>query len=176
MKAIVTVIGKDRKGIIAKVSNFLYENEINIEDITQTIMQDYFSMVMMVNTDAISVDFTEIVKKATALGEEMGLEICGVHGTTAALALLNDAVKKGGVMASSRVGGLSGAFIPVSEDAGMIDAARSGDLSIEKLEAMTAVCSVGLDMIVIPGDTPPSTISAIIAETSVFIASMDCAP
>lgn len=75
MKAIVTVIGKDRKGIIAKVSNFLYENEINIEDITQTIMQDYFSMVMMVNTDAISVDFTEIVKKAAALGEEMGLEI-----------------------------------------------------------------------------------------------------
>lgn len=75
MKAIVTVIGKDRKGIIAKVSNFLYENEINIEDITQTIMQDYFSMVMMVNTDAINVDFTEIVKKATALGEEMGLEI-----------------------------------------------------------------------------------------------------
>ena len=75
MKTVVTVIGKDRKGIIAKVSNFLYENEINIEDITQTIMQDYFSMVMMVNTDAISVDFTEIVKKATALGEEMGLEI-----------------------------------------------------------------------------------------------------
>ena len=96
--------------------------------------------------------------------EEMGIEVCGAHGTTAALALLNDAVKKGGVMASSHVGGLSGAFIPVSEDAGMIDAARSGDLSIEKLEAMTAVCSVGLDMIVIPGDTPPSTISAIIAD------------
>lgn len=96
--------------------------------------------------------------------EEMGIEICGAHGTTAALALLNDAVKKGGVMASSHVGGLSGAFIPVSEDAGMIDAARSGELSIEKLEAMTAVCSVGLDMIVIPGDTPASTISAIIAD------------
>ncbi len=96
--------------------------------------------------------------------EEMGLEICGTHGTTAALALLNDAVKKGGVMASSHVGGLSGAFIPVSEDAGMIAAARSGDLSIEKLEAMTAVCSVGLDMIVIPGDTAASTISAIIAD------------
>ncbi len=96
--------------------------------------------------------------------EEMGIEVCGAHGTTAALALLNDAVKKGGVMASSHVGGLSGAFIPVSEDAGMIDAARSGDLSIEKLEAMTAVCSVGLDMIVIPGDTAPSTISAIIAD------------
>ena len=96
--------------------------------------------------------------------EEMGIEVCGAHGTTAALALLNDAVKKGGVMASSHVGGLSGAFIPVSEDAGMIDAARSGDLSIEKLEAMTAVCSVGLDMIVIPGDTPASTISAIIAD------------
>lgn len=96
--------------------------------------------------------------------EEIGLEQCGAHGTTAALAMLNDAVKKGGVMASSSVGGLSGAFIPVTEDAGMIDAARSGALSIEKLEAMTAVCSVGLDMIVIPGDTPASTISAIIAD------------
>ena len=96
--------------------------------------------------------------------EEMGLESCGIHGTTAALALLNDAVKKGGVMASSSVGGLSGAFIPVSEDAGMIEAARNGDLSIEKLEAMTAVCSVGLDMIVVPGDTPAETISAIIAD------------
>lgn len=96
--------------------------------------------------------------------EEMGLEQCGAHGTTACLALLNDAVKKGGVMASSHVGGLSGAFIPVSEDAGMISAAKSGCLSIEKLEAMTAVCSVGLDMIVIPGDTPPEVISAIIAD------------
>ncbi|MBR3415415.1 MAG: PFL family protein [Clostridia bacterium] len=96
--------------------------------------------------------------------EEMGLETCGVPGTTAALALLNDAVKKGGVMASSHVGGLSGAFIPVSEDAGMIDAARSGVLTIEKLEAMTAVCSVGLDMIIIPGDVSPATVSAIIAD------------
>lgn len=96
--------------------------------------------------------------------EEMGLEKCGTHGTTAALALLNDAVKKGGTMASSHVGGLSGAFIPVSEDAGMIDAVRCGALSLEKLEAMTAVCSVGLDMIAVPGDTPSSTISAIIAD------------
>ncbi len=96
--------------------------------------------------------------------EEMGLSVCGTHGTTAALALLNDAVKKGGVMASSHVGGLSGAFIPVTEDAGMIDAARAGELTIEKLEAMTAVCSVGLDMIVIPGDTTAETISAIIAD------------
>lgn len=96
--------------------------------------------------------------------EEMGLEKCGTHGTTAALALLNDAVKKGGVMASSYVGGLSGAFIPVSEDAGMIDAAMCGALSIEKLEAMTCVCSVGLDMIVVPGDTAAQTISAIIAD------------
>jgi len=96
--------------------------------------------------------------------EEKGLEQCGTHGTTAALAMLNDAVKKGGVMASSSVGGLSGAFIPVTEDAGMIDAARKETLSIEKLEAMTAVCSVGLDMIVIPGDTPATTISAIIAD------------
>ena len=96
--------------------------------------------------------------------EEIGLEQCGGAGTTACLAMLNDAVKKGGVMASSSVGGLSGAFIPVSEDAGMIDAARSGALTIEKLEAMTAVCSVGLDMIVIPGDTSAEVISGIIAD------------
>ncbi|MPM84432.1 hypothetical protein SDC9_131504 [bioreactor metagenome] len=94
----------------------------------------------------------------------MGLETCGACGTTACLALLNDAVKKGGVMASSHVGGLSGAFIPVSEDAGMITAAKSGCLTIEKLEAMTAVCSVGLDMIAIPGDTPEAVISGIIAD------------
>ena len=96
--------------------------------------------------------------------EELGLEVCGTHGTTAALALLNDAVKKGGVMASSSVGGLSGAFIPVSEDEGMIAAARSGTLCLDKLEAMTCVCSVGLDMIAIPGDTPAETIAAIIAD------------
>mgnify|MGYP005760970039 FL=1 len=96
--------------------------------------------------------------------EEMGLETCGTHGTTAALALLNDAVKKGGVMASSSVGGLSGAFIPVSEDEGMIAAASSGVLTIDKLEAMTCVCSVGLDMIAVPGDTSAETISAIIAD------------
>jgi len=96
--------------------------------------------------------------------EEMGLETCGTHGTTAALALLNDAVKKGGVMASSSVGGLSGAFIPVSEDEGMIAAARKGTLCLDKLEAMTCVCSVGLDMIAIPGDTTAETISAIIAD------------
>ena len=96
--------------------------------------------------------------------EELGLESCGAHGTTAALALLNDAVKKGGVMASSHVGGLSGAFIPVSEDAGMIAAAERGALTLEKLEAMTAVCSVGLDMIAIPGDTPEEVIDGIIAD------------
>ncbi len=96
--------------------------------------------------------------------EEIGLERCGGYGTTATLAMLNDAVKKGGVMASSKVGGLSGAFIPVTEDAGMINAAKLGALTIEKLEAMTAVCSVGLDMIVIPGDTPQEIISAMIAD------------
>ena len=96
--------------------------------------------------------------------EEVGLETCGGPGTTAALAMLNDAVKKGGVMASSSIGGLSGAFIPVSEDAGMIAAAEKGVLSIEKLEAMTAVCSVGLDMIIVPGDTTAETLSAIIAD------------
>ena len=96
--------------------------------------------------------------------EEIGLESCGAYGTTATLAMLNDAVKKGGVMASSRVGGLSGAFIPVSEDAGMIAAVERGALTLEKLEAMTAVCSVGLDMVVIPGDTSPEIISGIIAD------------
>ena len=96
--------------------------------------------------------------------EEMGLEVCGTHGTTAALALLNDAVKKGGVMASGHVGGLSGAFIPVSEDEGMIAAAEAGTLCLDKLEAMTCVCSVGLDMIAVPGDTSADTISAIIAD------------
>ncbi|MBQ8880642.1 MAG: PFL family protein [Oscillospiraceae bacterium] len=96
--------------------------------------------------------------------EEIGLEVCGTHGTTAALAMLNEAVKKGGVMASNHVGGLSGAFIPVSEDEGMIAAAMSGVLTLDKLEAMTCVCSVGLDMIAVPGDTSASTISAIIAD------------
>ena len=96
--------------------------------------------------------------------EEMGIETVGGHGTTAALALLNDAVKKGGVMASSRVGGLSGAFIPVSEDIGMIKAAQKGAITLDKLEAMTCVCSVGLDMIAIPGDTPATTIAAMIAD------------
>jgi len=99
-----------------------------------------------------------------AILEAMGLESCGTHGTTAALALLNDAVKKGGAMASSSVGGLSGAFIPVSEDEGMIRAVQRGSLSLDKLEAMTCVCSVGLDMIAVPGDTSPATISAIIAD------------
>lgn len=96
--------------------------------------------------------------------EEIGVSQVGTHGTTAALAMLNDAVKKGGIMACSHVGGLSGAFIPVSEDAGMISAAENGTLNISKLEAMTAVCSVGLDMIAIPGDTPKETISAMIAD------------
>lgn len=96
--------------------------------------------------------------------EAMGLSVCGTHGTTAALALLNDAVKKGGMMASSAVGGLSGAFIPVSEDEGMIAAVEAGVLTLDKLEAMTAVCSVGLDMIAVPGDTPASTLAGIIAD------------
>ncbi len=106
----------------------------------------------------------EIGDSVARILEEMGIESCGGHGTTAALALLNDAVKKGGIMASSHVGGLSGAFIPVSEDEGMINAVKVGSLNLEKLEAMTCVCSVGLDMIAIPGDTPASTISAIIAD------------
>ncbi|MEL7604566.1 PFL family protein [Sedimentibacter saalensis] len=106
----------------------------------------------------------EVGDSVARILEEIGIEACGAHGTTAALALLNDAVKKGGIMASSNVGGLSGAFIPVSEDEGMIEAVNRGSLNIEKLEAMTCVCSVGLDMIAIPGDTKASTISAIIAD------------
>lgn len=106
----------------------------------------------------------EVGDSVARILEEMGLEVCGTHGTTAALAMLNDAVKKGGVMASSHVGGLSGAFIPVSEDEGMIAAVQSGALSIDKLEAMTCVCSVGLDMIAVPGDTPAETLSAMIAD------------
>ncbi len=106
----------------------------------------------------------EVGDSVARILEEMGLEHAGAHGTTAALAMLNDAVKKGGIMASTSVGGLSGAFIPVSEDEGMIQAASIGALSLDKLEAMTCVCSVGLDMIAIPGDTPASTISGIIAD------------
>ena len=106
----------------------------------------------------------EIGDSVAGIFQAMGLEHAGAHGTTAALAMLNDAVKKGGIMASSHVGGLSGAFIPVSEDAGMIEAASKGCLTFDKLEAMTSVCSVGLDMIAIPGDTPADTISGIIAD------------
>lgn len=106
----------------------------------------------------------EVGDSVARILEEMGLEACGAHGTTAALALLNDSVKKGGIMAASSVGGLSGAFIPVSEDEGMISAVKSGALTFDKLEAMTSVCSVGLDMIAIPGDTKESAISAIIAD------------
>ncbi len=106
----------------------------------------------------------EVGDSVALILEEMGLESCGTHGSTAALAMLNDAVKKGGVMASSHVGGLSGAFIPVSEDAEMIESVRRGALSIDKLEAMTCVCSVGLDMIAVPGDTSAETLSAIIAD------------
>ncbi|MBK5244076.1 MAG: PFL family protein [Eubacteriaceae bacterium] len=106
----------------------------------------------------------EIGDSVARILEEMGLEHCGTHGTTAALAMLNDAVKKGGIMASTSVGGFSGAFIPVSEDEGMIEAVQCGALTFDKLEAMTSVCSVGIDMVAIPGDTPATTISAILAD------------
>lgn len=154
--------------------------DANISEIAEVIKRTAFKITRMgqlVGTEAskalgvpfgivdLSLAPTPAVGDSVAhILEEMGLESCGAYGTTAALALLNDAVKKGGVMASSHVGGLSGAFIPVSEDAGMIDAANRGSLSLEKLEAMTAVCSVGLDMVVVPGDTPSSVISGIIAD------------
>lgn len=162
------------RAALAKVS------DASITEVADTIKKTAFKitrMGMLVGTEAserLGVPFgivdlslaptPEVGDSVAYILEEIGLEKCGTHGTTATLALLNDAVKKGGVMASSQVGGLSGAFIPVSEDAGMIEAARCGALRLEKLEAMTAVCSVGLDMIVIPGDTTADTIAAIIAD------------
>ena len=152
----------------------------DLTEIAETIKKTAFKITRMgemigkVVADRLGVEFgildlslaptPEVGDSVAAILEAMGLERCGTHGTTAALALLNDAVKKGGSMASSSVGGLSGAFIPVSEDAGMIAAVEAGALSLEKLEAMTSVCSVGLDMIAVPGDTPASTLSAIIAD------------
>ncbi|AKB24707.1 hypothetical protein MSMTP_1238 [Methanosarcina sp. MTP4] len=152
----------------------------NLTDISETIKKTAFKITRMGEmvgrevSRRLGVEFgildlslaptPEIGDSVAAILEAMGLERCGTHGTTAALALLNDAVKKGGAMASSSVGGLSGAFIPVSEDAGMIEAVNVGALSLEKLEAMTCVCSVGLDMIAVPGDTPACTLSAIIAD------------
>ena len=106
----------------------------------------------------------EIGDSVAHILEEMGLETVGTHGTVAALALLNDAVKKGGLMACSNVGGLSGSFIPISEDIGMIESAAAGQITLDKLEAMTAICSVGLDMVAVPGDTPAATLSAMIAD------------
>lgn len=154
--------------------------DANISELAETIKRTAFKITRMgqlVGTEAskalgvpfgivdLSLAPTPAVGDSVAhILEEMGLESCGAYGTTAALAMLNDAVKKGGVMASSQVGGLSGAFIPVSEDAGMIDAVKCGSLGLEKLEAMTAVCSVGLDMVVIPGDTSNDIISGIIAD------------
>ncbi|MBD5114843.1 MAG: PFL family protein [Ruminococcaceae bacterium] len=154
--------------------------DANISEIAEVIKKTAFKITRMgqlVGTEAckmlnipfgivdLSLAPTPAVGDSVAhILEEMGLERCGAYGTTAALALLNDAVKKGGVMASSHVGGLSGAFIPVSEDAGMIEAASCGALGLEKLEAMTAVCSVGLDMVVVPGDTSPDVISGMIAD------------
>lgn len=175
----VISVGVSGPGVVRSVLSKMPDNA-SMTEIAEVIKKTAFKitrMGQMVGTEAaemLGVQFGIIdlsLAPTPAVGdsvahilEEIGLEQCGAHGSTAALAMLNDAVKKGGVMASSSVGGLSGAFIPVSEDAGMIDAARKGVLSIEKLEAMTAVCSVGLDMIVIPGDTKSEIISAIIAD------------
>ena len=176
---VVINVGVSGPGVVRSALSKLSKNA-SLNEVAELIKKTAFKITRMgqlVGTEAsemLGVPFGIIdlsLAPTPAIGdsvahilEEIGLEQCGTHGTTAALAMLNDAVKKGGVMASSSVGGLSGAFIPVTEDAGMIAAASCGTLSIEKLEAMTAVCSVGLDMIVVPGDTEPSTISAIIAD------------
>ena len=171
-------VGVSGPGVVA--SAIRRAGDCNLTEVAETIKRTAFKitrvgqLVAKVASERLNVPFGIVdlsLAPTPAIGdsvayilESIGLEKCGCHGTTAALAMLNDAVKKGGVMASSHVGGLSGAFIPVSEDAGMIDAAKCGALSLDKLEAMTAVCSVGLDMIAIPGDTPAEIISGIIAD------------
>ena len=175
----VLSVGVSGPGVVRAVLSGM-PDDAPLQDVAETIKKTAFKITrvgQLVGSEAASalgvrfgiVDLslapTPAVGDSVAhILEEIGLEQVGAHGTTAALAMLNDAVKKGGVMASSSVGGLSGAFIPVSEDAGMIDAAREGTLCIEKLEAMTAVCSVGLDMIVVPGDTSAEVLAAIIAD------------
>ncbi len=171
-------VGVSGPGVVA--SAIRRAGDCNLTEIAETIKRTAFKitrvgqLVAKLASERLNVPFGIVdlsLAPTPAVGdsvayilESIGLEKCGCPGTTAALAMLNDAVKKGGVMASSHVGGLSGAFIPVSEDAGMIEAARCGALSLEKLEAMTAVCSVGLDMIAIPGDTSEAVISGIIAD------------
>lgn len=155
-----------KDGDFGTVSETVKNTAFKITRMGQLVAREASNM-LGVNSGIVDLSLAptpEVGDSVAHILEEMGLEKCGCHGTTAALALLNDAVKKGGVMASSYVGGLSGAFIPVSEDAGMISSAKCGALSLDKLEAMTCVCSVGLDMIAVPGDTPASTISAIIAD------------
>ncbi len=172
-------VGVSGPGVVASAIRRAGQ-QCDLTEIAETIKRTAFKITRMgqlvarLASDRLNVPFGIVdlsLAPTPAIGdsvayilESIGLEKCGCPGTTAALAMLNDAVKKGGVMASSHVGGLSGAFIPVSEDAGMIEAAKCGALSIEKLEAMTAVCSVGLDMIAIPGDTTPEIISGIIAD------------
>lgn len=171
-------VGVSGPGVVA--SAIRRAGDCNLTEVAETIKRTAFKitrvgqLVAKVASERLNVPFGIVdlsLAPTPAIGdsvayilESIGLEKCGCHGTTAALAMLNDAVKKGGVMASSHVGGLSGAFIPVSEDAGMIAAAKCGALSLDKLEAMTAVCSVGLDMIAIPGDTSAEIISGIIAD------------
>ncbi|MBQ6621996.1 MAG: PFL family protein [Mogibacterium sp.] len=175
----VLSVGVSGPGVVRSVLAQM-PDDAPLHDVAETIKKTAFKitrvgqLVGVEAAEALGVNFGIVdlsLAPTPAIGdsvahilEEIGLEQCGAHGTTAALAMLNDAVKKGGVMASSSVGGLSGAFIPVSEDAGMIAAARAGTLSIEKLEAMTAVCSVGLDMIVVPGDTTAEVLAAITAD------------
>ena len=172
-------VGVSGPGVVASAIRRAGEHS-DLTEIAETIKKTAFKitrvgqLVARVASERLGVPFGIVdlsLAPTPAIGdsvayilESIGLEKCGCPGTTAALAMLNDAVKKGGVMASSHVGGLSGAFIPVSEDAGMIEAAKTGALTIEKLEAMTAVCSVGLDMIAIPGDTEEAVIAGIIAD------------
>lgn len=171
-------VGVSGPGVVHSAIKSL--GEVSTEDLAETIKKTAFKITRVgqliakeaakrLNAEFGIVDLslapTPVMGDSVAhILEEAGLESVGAHGTTAVLAMLNDAVKKGGVMASSMVGGLSGAFIPVSEDIGMINAAKSGAITLSKLEAMTAVCSVGIDMVAIPGDTPASTISGIIAD------------
>lgn len=159
-------ISKAKNGTLDEIAEIIKKTAFKITRVGQLVAVEA-SRRLNANFGIVDLSLAPTPKVGDSVAhilEEMGLSRVGAHGTTACLALLNDAVKKGGLMASGSVGGLSGAFIPVSEDIGMINAARAGSLSLEKLEAMTCVCSVGLDMIAVPGDTPASTISAIIAD------------
>ncbi len=199
--AVITVIGADKPGIVAGITKVLADHNVNIVDIAQTVVRGIFSMIMIVDLSTGNTDLPNLREELVARGRElgvkfgivdlslapspkmgdsvaaileaMGLEVAGAPGSVAALYLLIDAVKKGGAMATSSIGGLSGAFIPVSEDWGMSRAAEKGAITIDRLEAMMPVCNTGVDMVAIPGDTPPEVVAGIIMDVMAVAVALD---